>query len=138
MVFTIESNETLFGHTGIRRQKKTLYLFMRKLGEECPICLQNDYIFCSRECADRSLRSVYSCVQIKISTENHHGAGTLTGIPIGDPSLGYVTQSQKIWAVSSALGNMAFAYSFSMILIEIQVLVFNPSIHISNDNNYTY
>ena len=94
---------------------------MRKLGEECSICLQNDYIFCSRENADRSVPWGYSCVQINISTENHHGAGTLTGIPIGDPSLGYVTTSQKIWAICSALGNMAFAYSFSMILIEIQV-----------------
>ena len=57
-----------------------------------------------------------------IFTENQHSSGTLTGVQIGDPNLGYVTKSQKIWAVSSALGNMAFAYSFSMILIEIQVL----------------
>lgn len=57
-----------------------------------------------------------------IFTENQHASGTLTGVQIGDPNLGYVTKSQKIWAVSSALGNMAFAYSFSMILIEIQVL----------------
>lgn len=90
---------------------------MRKLGEECSICLQNDYIFFVAE----RMQTDLSCVQINISTENHHGAGTLTGIPIGDPSLGYVTTNQKIWAVCSALGNMAFAYSFSMILIEIQV-----------------
>jgi hypothetical protein len=45
----------------------------------------------------------------------------LTGVEIGDPSIGFATKAQKIWDVCNALGNIAFAYSFSMILIEIQV-----------------
>lgn len=42
--------------------------------------------------------------------------GSLTGIGIGT-----VTQTQKIWRSFQALGDIAFAYSFSIILIEIQV-----------------
>lgn len=56
--------------------------------------------------------------------EPHHDHGTVTGIAVGDPSLGYVTLNNKIWGICSALGNIAFAYSFSMILIEIQVPAF--------------
>ncbi|KAG0623261.1 hypothetical protein M758_3G160400 [Ceratodon purpureus] len=54
------------------------------------------------------------------AVEPHHDHGTVTGIAVGDPSLGYVTLNNKIWGICSALGNIAFAYSFSMILIEIQ------------------
>ncbi|KAE8704391.1 Amino acid permease 5 [Hibiscus syriacus] len=41
--------------------------------------------------------------------------GSLTGITVGT-----VTQTQKIWLSFQALGNIAFAYSYSLILIEIQ------------------
>ncbi|KAK8642873.1 hypothetical protein V6N13_012200 [Hibiscus sabdariffa] len=41
--------------------------------------------------------------------------GSLTGI-----SVGTVTQSQKIWRSFQALGDIVFAYSYSLILIEIQ------------------
>ncbi|KAK7350913.1 hypothetical protein VNO77_09962 [Canavalia gladiata] len=41
--------------------------------------------------------------------------GTLTGV-----SIGTVTEAQKVWGVFQALGNIAFAYSYSQILIEIQ------------------
>ncbi|CBI40909.3 unnamed protein product, partial [Vitis vinifera] len=41
--------------------------------------------------------------------------GSLTGI-----SIGTVTQTQKIWRSFQALGDIAFAYSYSIILIEIQ------------------
>ncbi|KAG8501698.1 hypothetical protein CXB51_004698 [Gossypium anomalum] len=41
--------------------------------------------------------------------------GSLTGI-----SIGTVTQAQKIWRSLQAIGDIAFAYSFSVILIEIQ------------------
>ncbi|KAF5190515.1 Amino acid permease [Thalictrum thalictroides] len=41
--------------------------------------------------------------------------GSLTGI-----SIGAVTQTQKIWRSFQALGDIAFAYSYSIILIEIQ------------------
>lgn len=43
-------------------------------------------------------------------------SGSLTGVRIGT-----VTQAQKIWGSFQALGDIAFAYSYSMILIEIQV-----------------
>lgn len=42
---------------------------------------------------------------------------TLTGTEIGVD----LDASQKIWIVLQALGNIAFAYSFSLILVEIQV-----------------
>lgn len=42
--------------------------------------------------------------------------GSLTGI-----SIGTVTETQKIWRSFQALGDIAFAYSYSVILIEIQV-----------------
>ncbi|CAL1412508.1 unnamed protein product [Linum trigynum] len=48
--------------------------------------------------------------------------GSLTGITIG-PS---VTQTQKIWKSFQALGDIAFAYSYSIILIEIQDTIKSP------------
>ncbi|KAL3729081.1 hypothetical protein ACJRO7_033650 [Eucalyptus globulus] len=47
--------------------------------------------------------------------------GSLTGI-----STGAVTETQKIWRSFQALGDIAFAYSFSVILIEIQDTVRSP------------
>ncbi|XP_061372197.1 amino acid permease 3 isoform X3 [Gastrolobium bilobum] len=47
--------------------------------------------------------------------------GSLTGI-----SVGTVTQTQKVWRSFQALGNIAFAYSYSMILLEIQDTVKSP------------
>lgn len=44
--------------------------------------------------------------------------GSLTGISIGS-----VTQTEKIWRTLQAFGDIAFAYSYSIILIEIQVLI---------------
>ncbi|KAK7275613.1 hypothetical protein RIF29_16732 [Crotalaria pallida] len=41
--------------------------------------------------------------------------GSITGV-----SIGTITQTQKIWRTFQALGDIAFAYSYSMILIEIQ------------------
>ncbi|KAH9301080.1 hypothetical protein KI387_012663 [Taxus chinensis] len=55
----------------------------------------------------------------KVAEGNFHGS--LTGITVGT-----VTQSQKIWRAFQALGDIAFAYSFSMILIEIQDTVKSP------------
>jgi amino acid permease len=45
-----------------------------------------------------------------------HFRGSFTGAAIGT-----VTKSEKIWNTFQALGNIAFAYSYSLILIEIQV-----------------
>jgi len=42
--------------------------------------------------------------------------GSFTGI-----SIGTISETQKIWRTSQALGNIAFAYSYAVVLIEIQV-----------------
>lgn len=42
----------------------------------------------------------------------------MTGISVGP-----VTQTQKVWRSFQALGSIAFAYSYSMILVEIQVIL---------------
>ncbi|XP_052203258.1 amino acid permease 3-like [Diospyros lotus] len=47
--------------------------------------------------------------------------GSLTGI-----SIGTVTEAQKIWKTFHALGDIAFAYSYSIILIEIQDTIRSP------------
>lgn len=44
--------------------------------------------------------------------------GTLFGVEIGSR---HITLSTKIWHSFQALGNIAFAYTFAMLLIEIQV-----------------
>ncbi|KAK3139469.1 hypothetical protein QOZ80_5AG0383780 [Eleusine coracana subsp. coracana] len=49
-------------------------------------------------------------------------AGSLTGISIGAG----VTSTQKIWRTLQAFGDIAFAYSFSNILIEIQDTIKAP------------
>ncbi|CAK8571143.1 unnamed protein product [Lathyrus sativus] len=51
--------------------------------------------------------------------ENKKFAGTITGV-------NDVTKAQKTWGSLQALGDIAFAYSFSMILIEIQDTVKAP------------
>ncbi|KAK1310351.1 Amino acid permease 2 [Acorus calamus] len=47
--------------------------------------------------------------------------GSLTGI-----SIGTVTETQKIWRSFQAFGDIAFAYSYSIILIEIQDTIKSP------------
>jgi len=53
--------------------------------------------------------------------------GSLTGINIGAS----VTSTQKVWHSLQAFGDIAFAYSFSNILIEIQVSI-KTSIELSS------
>ncbi|KAF7829806.1 amino acid permease 3-like [Senna tora] len=53
--------------------------------------------------------------------ENGSIAGSLTGI-----SVGTVTVADKVWRSFQAIGNIAFAYSYSMILIEIQDTIKSP------------
>lgn len=55
-----------------------------------------------------------------VSSANGKVKGSLTGI-----SIGAVTKTQKIWRSFQALGDIAFAYSYSIILIEIQVLFYH-------------
>jgi hypothetical protein len=40
--------------------------------------------------------------------------GSITGVPMRSPV-------QKVWRVSQAIGDIAFAYPYSLILLEIQV-----------------
>ena len=58
--------------------------------------------------------------------------GSLTGI-----SIGTVTQTQKIWRSFQALGDIAFAYSYSIILIEIQVKINKKIISCKTHGNQT-
>ncbi|KAG5123895.1 hypothetical protein JHK82_030632 [Glycine max] len=59
--------------------------------------------------------------------ENKSFKGSLMGISIGTVTqAGTVTSTQKIWRSLQALGAMAFAYSFSIILIEIQDTIKSP------------
>ncbi|KAL0316963.1 UNVERIFIED_CONTAM: Amino acid permease 3 [Sesamum calycinum] len=53
--------------------------------------------------------------------ENGKIRGSLTGI-----SIGTVTETEKIWRSFQALGAIAFAYSYSLILIEIQDTIKSP------------
>jgi amino acid permease len=48
--------------------------------------------------------------------------GTLTGVAVGSG----LTVAQKVWRTLQALGNIAFAYSFSNVLIEIQDTIRAP------------
>ncbi|XP_073122085.1 amino acid permease 3 [Henckelia pumila] len=53
--------------------------------------------------------------------ENGKIQGSLTGV-----SIGTVTETQKVWRSFQALGAIAFAYSYSLILIEIQDTIKSP------------
>ncbi|EEE55757.1 hypothetical protein OsJ_04283 [Oryza sativa Japonica Group] len=69
----------------------------------------------------------YSFVGLFLSAAKvaSHGAahGTLLGVRVG---AGGVTASTKAWHFLQALGNIAFAYTYSMLLIEIQDTVKSP------------
>ncbi|KAG9132541.1 hypothetical protein Leryth_008463 [Lithospermum erythrorhizon] len=62
----------------------------------------------------------YSSIGLGLSAAKLAGGGNvekmLTGIPVG-PDL---SAMEKMWSIYSAIGNIAFAYSFSLILVEIQ------------------
>ncbi|KAL1561217.1 Amino acid permease 3 [Salvia divinorum] len=53
--------------------------------------------------------------------ENGQIRGSLTGVSIGE-----VTEMEKVWRSFQALGAIAFAYSYSLILIEIQDTIKSP------------
>lgn len=53
--------------------------------------------------------------------ENGKIKGSLTGVTIGE-----ITQAEKIWRSLQAFGNIAFAYSYSVVLIEIQDTLRSP------------
>ncbi|KAI3897050.1 hypothetical protein MKW92_052037 [Papaver armeniacum] len=52
----------------------------------------------------------------KVAEPHHHARTTLTGVQVGVD----VTGAEKVWRTFQALGNIAFAYAFSNILVEIQ------------------
>ncbi|CAI9104738.1 OLC1v1003475C1 [Oldenlandia corymbosa var. corymbosa] len=59
--------------------------------------------------------------------EHRSFEGSLTGIAIGTVTkAGTVTATQKLWRSLQALGAIAFAYSYSIILIEIQDTLKSP------------
>lgn len=68
----------------------------------------------------------YSSIAVGLSLartiSGRSGTTTLTGTEIGVD----VDSAQKVWLALQALGNIAFAYSYSMILIEIQDTVKSP------------
>ncbi|KAK1401754.1 Amino acid permease 6 [Heracleum sosnowskyi] len=53
----------------------------------------------------------------KLVQGNGHSESMLTGVPIGWTG---VTREDKIWNILSAMGDIAFAYSFSSVLTNIQ------------------
>ncbi|CAI9786620.1 unnamed protein product [Fraxinus pennsylvanica] len=62
-----------------------------------------------------------NCLGIAKVAETGKIRGSLTGI-----SIGTVTEMDKIWRSFQALGAIAFAYSYSLILIEIQDTIKSP------------
>ncbi|EFJ23727.1 hypothetical protein SELMODRAFT_442677 [Selaginella moellendorffii] len=69
----------------------------------------------------------YSFVGLGLSAGQavHGTQGTAFGIGIG-PGPHSVSSADKVWGILQALGNIAFAYSFSSILIEIQDTLKSP------------
>ncbi|KAL5070254.1 hypothetical protein RYX36_021141 [Vicia faba] len=52
----------------------------------------------------------------KIAEKGHHWETSLTGLVVGVD----ITSSKKVWNTFQALGNIAFAYAFSIVIVEIQ------------------
>ncbi|KAH7442283.1 hypothetical protein KP509_03G080300 [Ceratopteris richardii] len=59
---------------------------------------------------------------VKANLDGCHFHGTYGGVV----AIGNTTETQKAWLICQALGNVAFAYSYSMILIEIQDTLKSP------------
>lgn len=60
----------------------------------------------------------FTVLHVVCNVEGGDPKTSLTGIPIGDN----MTSMGKMWNTLSALGNIAFAYAFSQVLVEIQVV----------------
>ncbi|KAJ7559606.1 hypothetical protein O6H91_04G092800 [Diphasiastrum complanatum] len=67
----------------------------------------------------------YSFIGLGLGIHKTFESGHSHGTAIG-PSLGDVNQAQTVWQIFQALGNIAFAYTFSNILIEIQDTLKSP------------
>ncbi|XP_077231711.1 amino acid permease 4-like [Tasmannia lanceolata] len=68
-----------------------------------------------------SFIGLYLCIVKVIS--HHEIRGSLTGIKI---EMNNVSASTKVWNAFQALGNIAFAYTYAMLLIEIQDTLKSP------------
>ncbi|XP_068647045.1 amino acid permease 8-like [Aristolochia californica] len=68
-----------------------------------------------------SFIGLYLCAQFLIS--NHEIRGSLFGEEIGANG---ISSPSKVWHEFQALGNIAFAYTYSMLLIEIQDTIKSP------------
>ncbi|GAA0184791.1 hypothetical protein LIER_32079 [Lithospermum erythrorhizon] len=57
-----------------------------------------------------------------ISSGKHQPKSTLTGVEVGVD----VTGADKVWQTFQAIGNIAFSYAFSLVLVEIQNTIKSP------------
>ncbi|KAI9079745.1 hypothetical protein K1719_038366 [Acacia pycnantha] len=71
------------------------------------------------------MSATYSLIGLALGIVKVAETGVLKGSRTGI-SVGTVTQAQKIWRTCQALGDIAFAYSFAVVLIEIQDTVKSP------------
>lgn len=62
------------------------------------------------------INMTYTSLYLIYTEGGHHLETGLTGVVVGVD----VTGSNKIWNTFQALGNIAFAYAFSMVILEIQ------------------
>lgn len=72
---------------------------------------------------------IYSLIALVISVSHvSNGGGTVEGIKEGEVIYGgdMVTKADKIFSILNALGAIAFAYNFSLILLEIQDTLKQP------------
>ena len=60
---------------------------------------------------------------MKLIKGGEHVRTSLTGVQVGVD----VTGSEKVWRMFQAIGDIAFAYAFSNVLIEIQASSYDPS-----------
>ncbi|KAJ4715212.1 Amino acid permease [Melia azedarach] len=67
----------------------------------------------------------YSTIGLALSIAKIAGSGSFKGSLTGI-SVGPVSQTQKIWRSFQAIGDIAFSYSYSCILIEIQDTIKSP------------
>ncbi|XP_077231623.1 amino acid permease 3-like isoform X2 [Tasmannia lanceolata] len=67
----------------------------------------------------------YSSIGLALGIAQVAATGTFRGSMTGI-SIGAVTETQKIWRSFQAFGDIAFAYSYSIILIEIQDTIKSP------------
>lgn len=92
-------------------------------------CIDTCIYFPFSACGNRVIHVTYLCF-FELA-ENGKFRGSLMGISIGAVTkTGTVTGMQKIWRNLQALGDIAFAYSYSIILIEIQAFYLNHPISI--------